>query len=474
MNARSTGGWHGCWWLPGVLFCLLIQTPVLTAQDVPSHRWKQPVVLAESEVEELVSVSLTSEVYADSAASLADLRILGDDGRPTPFLIRRKPVTESKTVRTTRRAELSDVQLLADGGLECRVHLKDDDPPVTSISFVTPLKNFEQRVQVFVVSAEQDAAADVLVADELIFDYSQYLDVRRREVPLSENTGRSFRIVFGSLTAVQESQVIELTRNLRGEHSEDLRERLTVDRRPFRIDRVDLHNDVRRHSVVGEQQVQWPTETVGIHVDKETQHTVVDVKTQRQPVNQLTVNTTDQNFSRAATVVEIPSGGFSDGERTVGSSLVRRFSFKGLQEEDLSVDFSASRAPGFRVTIDNRDNPPLTVDSVTATGPVDELVFLAGPGRSYDLLYGADQEQKPEYDLAAIKELLNRGVEPLSGTLGVAEAVEGSAAGPDVTFWQIINNPVVLVVGIGILCGLLAWALYGASKRVEQIPDDES
>jgi hypothetical protein len=119
----------------------------------------------------------------------------------------------------------------------------------------------------------------------------------------------------------------------------------------------------------------------------------------------------------------------------------------------------------YRLTIENRDSPPLQVSQVTTSGPVQEVIFLAAADGKYALGYGGDLAA-PRYDTAALRAALAETKTTLPARLA-QQAAPLAAPSPSV-----LNDPWVLTAIIAVLVVVLGWALYQAAQRVEQLPND--
>src|SRR5262249_35162927 len=124
--------------------------------------------------EDLVAITLDSEMFAVTQERLADVRLLDGEGKPVPYLLRKVQTTRARAVRTTWPARQLSAQPLPDGGLEIIVQLEEKNPRPTGVSLISPLRNFEQRVQVDVPGEGQKW--EPVVEEALIFDYSRYMD----------------------------------------------------------------------------------------------------------------------------------------------------------------------------------------------------------------------------------------------------------------------------------------------------------
>lgn len=426
--------------------------------------------LPQLEQEELVAVPLDSEVYAATAPGLPDIRILDGDGYEVSYLLRKATTTRQETVRKSWRATKPTVHPLDGGGLEIIVTLDKDDPQPGGVRIVSPLKNFQQRVQVFASSDGQDWQP--ITEDGLIFDYSQYMDVRSDTVPAAAGDLRRFRVVIDDLTAEQESELLELTRRLRGDEETQREEKTIIQRRPFRIDRLEFWRDDRVDRTSGDKKVEYPVEVAGVENVPEDSQTIVNMQSQQEPLTSLKLKTPARNFSRLARVQVEDVRGVQHEWRTIGTATVSRLDFRNLDREELAVSFPESRESQYRLVIDNRNSPPLVVDGLEAQGNAYELVFLAEPQSDYRLAYGDPDAESPSYDVAAVRASLDAGYQPVVASLGQQIEAPGAATEGRWTPLGLVNNPWLLGSVIVVLIVALGWGLYGATRRLSSMPDE--
>lgn len=431
--------------------------------------WKKPIEAAESRPteEELVAVPLDAEVYARASADYADLRILDLNGNEVPYRLLTRTENREETIEKTWNAENLSLQLTEDG-LDIRFALGTDDPQPTGIKIETPLQNFEQRVRVFgLLDAEE-----TLLADEAIFDYSQYMDVRRTELPLKQNSFRSFRLLVDRPTSEQESHLLELTRHLQGTGETERQERFTITRRPFRIDRIGLGKKETRIEVASIVEQNWELSIQSTSVDEESRQTRIEFTTQREPLSKLRLVTSSHNFSRRVHL-EVPvKTGLRDDWNRIASGTVSRLRYRDIEEQQLELSFPETRSRTFRLIVENRDSPPLAIDGLEALGHVHQLLFLAQPDETYELQYGreTDSTTRPEYDTVAIDRLLAEGVNPLTFRLG-AEIPDSRVPPERSSVRKLLNDPYFLTGLVVLMAALLGWGLYGAVKRMNALDE---
>ncbi len=234
-----------------------------------------------------------------------------------------------------------------------------------------------------------------VLEDGLIFDYSQFMDVRNDALefpaaPAADGAAapRRFRIVIDDVTKEQQSQLMELTRRLRGAEETDRSERVAIVRQPFRIDRIEFWNEVEQEHVTGNRAVEYPVKTAAAVLDAQHKLTIIPVTSRREPLTSLRLVTADRNFSRSVRVEAERTHGDTSTWEPLGSATVSRLDFRDVKRENLDISIPETREASLRVVIENRDSAPLKVTGVEARGTAYEAVFLANLAEKYRLAYG--------------------------------------------------------------------------------------
>lgn len=450
----------------GVPLCLLLLASSSSAGE-PGFQFSRQIITPNLTQVELVAVPLDSAVYEATADGLPDMRLRDGQGGAVPYLVRQAESTRAVVRQKVWTARRPEARPLEGGGLEITFHLADEDPQPKGLTIVTELRNFEQRVRVF--SSAIGDLWEPLGEETLIFDYSRYMDVRKDQVPLPDTTHRRFRIVIDDITAEQESELLSLTRQLQGQEETGREERVTILRRPFHIQRIDLWGLVREERSV-KKKSEYPLSDMTVQQQPERQQTVIEVKSGREPLTSIELQTPARNFSRRAAVEVEEKHGVQSSWRTIGSGTLSRIDFKSLQQENLEIAFPESRRESYRFVIDNRDSPPLKVTGLKAEGNVYEVVFLASRDTGYRLVYGSPDAGPPQYDTAAITQVLGEGFQPTQAELGPLTPAQGQ---PAAFRWaDLLNNRPLLFSVIALLVVLLGWGLYHAIQRVDNLPSE--
>ena len=208
----------------------------------------------------------------------------------------------------------------------------------------------------------------------------------QRQCSLPETPHRYFRIVIDNFTSEQESELLALTRRLREDEESEREEQVTIQRRPFRIERVDFWREVEREQSTGDKKTEYPVGDFLAQQDPDSQRTLILVSSSRDPLTSLGLQTPDRNFSRRIAAEVETKREVKTSWRKIDERTLSRIDFKGLKQEELAVEFPETRKNSCRLVIDDRDSPPLKVMAIKASGNVYELLFLVSPRKSYQLL----------------------------------------------------------------------------------------
>ncbi|MCC7474730.1 MAG: hypothetical protein IT425_05000 [Pirellulales bacterium] len=468
-------------------YLVLIGLPVLLAtlapvrcrsQESPSLELApkaKPVKLEPRQQEGLTSIRLDSEVFHGSTDSLSDLRLIDENEEETPFVLRKVVTDTKRNVRTLRDVADVRVKPLENDALEIEFHIDPAkyDKTIHGFRLATSLANFEHRVTIERRDRDSDEWVP-LVRDALIYDYSQFMAVRNTDVAFPTDAplpkAGYFRIRIDRVTQEQQSRWTQLSRTFKAGLEDERQERYVINRQPLHIQRINFWHDEER--TVSSQPVleEVALQTLDAGQDNESRTSWVLLESARQPISLLTLETTDRNFSRefqlaAMKTAEAPA---KEG-RPLGSSVLTKIDLAGLEKKVLELSLPETRERFYRVTVVNRDSPPLAELKFQAKGPSYDLVFLADPAHQYRLTYGVASREEPHYDTLALQTALAAGQQPLRATLGPETTFTPQQ--PKVRKLDWITNPWFLGGVIAILTILLTLALRQAARRLQDVPN---
>lgn len=434
------------------------------------YRYSRQIDTSKITKEEMVAALLDSEVYATIADSRGDLRVRDENNVEISYRLEKVTKQHEVKSRESRPAKTLSLEPIGGegGGVEIRISRDKKQPVADGLTITTPLTNYRQRVRVFGRSGEEWKP---LVTDGLVFDYSRYIDVSNRDVPLPKNDYLEFRIVIDDVTAEQESQLLELTKTIRAGQEEQRTEKVAIARRPFRIDRIEFWTNIVREEQGGDRATHYPLSQFTVKQDSKARVTRITVDSRREPLTALVLETTSRNFSRLAAVSISETRGVVTESRQIGSATIDRVDFRDLQREHLRIEFPETRQEKYEIVIRNGDSPPLDVTGVVAEGPEYRAVFFATPGHAYRLAYGSVNADPPRFDTEALSAARNKGYVPVDVPLGPVVAHPEADIG-EAARQNLLNNPVLLGVAIAALVAALGLGLYRASQRIDSLPKE--
>jgi hypothetical protein len=442
---------------------LLLAQPV--AAETENFRFSRPVVWQDGGQQELLTVPLDNRIYAATRDGFPDLRLVDQDGIETPYLLEKAAETRTETRRLNCDSQLQALKK-KNKTIEIYLRLGKNEQTTDGLTVITPLTDFEHRVQVF--GSGDGKNWSLLVKDAEIFDYSSYMPIANRDIPLPANTYRQFKLVVEEAVHTREAELKELTRTLRGGEEVARSERIDLHRIPLQIERIQLWRNQTEVLPETDKRFEYPVAEYMITEDKEKQTTLIDVTTLREPLTGFTLYTSSDNFNRQATVQIPVRQGIETSMQVIGSGVLESLHFRDIRREQTAVSFPEQRQKTYRIVLGNRDNPPLAITGITGTGNGYNLIFLTTPGQTYLLRYGSEKAKRPAYDTAPIQELLRRGYKGIPATLA-PESAETSVP-ETLDFAELLNSKWFLGLTVALMVAVLGWVLVRAGKRIEQFP----
>ncbi len=455
--------------------CLLLGFALpMAAAEPETFRFHKEIDRGPAAKESILSVVFDSDVYAATRHGFPDVRIFDARGKEAPYVLEKATEPRMHTVRTTCGSTVTALHEHADD-LDVLIRLDPNAPAAGGLSIVTPLTNFERRVHVY--GSDDAATWTPLVTGRLVFDYSRYMDVSNREVRLPTNGYRHLKVSISGIADAKESPFLDLTRKYRGGGEAERIEKTVLERRPFRMDRIELWCERQEKLSENERKIEYPVARFDVEEDTAKKQTIVRVRTRREPLTEFTLETSSRNFSRWVEVQGLreKTGGKYNLPATervdiIGQGTVALVDFGGYHKETLGVFFPERRETDYRIVIHNEDNPPLAITGVKARGNVYRAIFLAAENENYRLAYGSEKSKQPKYDAATVLAPLRRGQTASEGRLGKESPNPVAGESPAFTMRDVVNNPVLLGALIVALVAVLGWALYCATRRINEIP----
>ncbi len=455
---------HPVWCWLTVLLTVLAPISVLGA-EVPIYQWQRELDLPDLMATTCVAVPLDSHFFEFTRDGHPDVRLHDDQGLPIGFLIQSIRQAKTHSLRSYWTAEQTAAKVDSRIGLQLEFTLREKEPTPQGIRIITPLHDFEHQVRL--ESSSDGTTWKAVGFPAVIFDYSRHVDARNDLVPIVATADRQFRLTIEAITAEQESLLLELNRKLNGGAEIDRTERTTIARRPFRIERIEFYQDQTRIEGGLNQLNVYPIKEFRQTENTKDHQTILLFGSQREPISEVKILTTADNFSRSATM-EVEQVGTNDEPRwnKLATGALTRFSIGLLHKEELTLLVGETRATRYRIVIENRDSPPLPITGVEVSGPAYELTFLAGPNERLQLEYGSATALAGQFDTAALQAVLRLGQAPVIASLKTPVA-NPQAPADGGRGWRPWNDSRVLLTTIVAATLLLGWGLFRASQQLQ-------
>ncbi len=346
-----------------------VSVPMLAYADFDLGSWKfqKEIKVPTITTPAYVKVVLDKEALNGSSFQ-NDIRIISKDGRETPYQLVHETGSVSGGYYSTKMLDLST----ASGETMFIVDLDASGLIHNQIRINTSSRNFKKQVSVYasdVLLGHGDAKWRLLTDSGYIFNFT---DERASFVANGDtvlyprSTARYVRVVIGE-----------------GEGG---------------VTSVSGASVYRSEVNAGEEQVsRYPLLVTQNPNEKSTEMTV-DFGAQGTYSREITLATTDTNFSRRA-VIQSSADGLS--WRRISEGSVSSISLKSFTGSQLTLTYPESQERFLRVIVFNYDDQPVRfADHADVRSTIRAIVFEAKPYSQYSVYYGNNKAGSPQYDFA--------------------------------------------------------------------------
>ena len=426
-------------WL-GLAAALALTAPAARADfDPEAWRFVRAVEVPEGAAAGHARVPLDPHVWDHAAGpDLRDLRVVRGEADEVGYAL--YAPEEPVPVRQERAARVLNV---ATRGREASQLVLDlgPDPAVTNrVRIETPAANF--RCGVIVEGSDDRAAWKTLRDDAAIFAFTGEVAERFTEVSFPDARFRYLRVVVAAPPA---GEPIDLAGAAVWQEVEPPPSEV-----PLRVDRP----------------VRTRTEVAG---DSTTRYTL-DLGARHLPVDRVTLETAEANFSRP---VRVEVSDDAKAWRPAGGGVLFRYRTARYRREQMTVAFDEAFGRYLRVTVRNGDDPPLPVAEITVRGRPRYVFFPLEPGRRYRLVYGSAEARAGRYEYRQVFAHIDRpsAVPARLGPVTRNPRFIATREAPEPHPW-IVRNQWVLYVVLGAAAAGLVLIAVRALRR--PAPEDSA
>ncbi len=415
----------------------------------------------------LVSIDVTTDILKTLGGHHEALRLYGPQGQVIPYLIEQQKATRIEKQRVGQ-VTVKQVRTLPDGSLEL---LAESEKPFWNpahLLFKTTVKDFEQQVQIFGATGNQDW--QMLCDNGFIFDSSRNLKVSNLEVVFNPGACTRFRILLSQANLERESAFREMHSNWSEKDGKTLDETFARQIQAFQLDGVALWSEQLIEAGLTPTWQQSPTEIINQErrVDDDGKMTtVLTIRPTCYPVSELTLVCRQKNFSREASVKALGV----NAPHSIVRRGVRAVKIGGYELDERTIPLAGEVNEGdIEVTLHDGDNPPLDITAIDARIPKYRMLFLAeGDGQGYQLV-SQSKAEAPRYDTNDLGLMLRQGIAPVDATAIAMQATVDDAAPPP----RPKNHQLPKGVLYGILAAVIAVLGYVIFRTMNGISDKQA
>ena len=387
--------------------------------------------------EELAELALDRAVFQQSASGQRDLRVVaGDETGEVAYQL----VTETgRRERTMVGGKVRDLSHVPNRHSSFVVDLAQAGILHNQVEVLTSFRNFQRNVA---VEASPDGQSWSLVQEgSQIFGFTveeRGFTAKDTRVSYPESSHRYLRVSV-----------------------------INNDEAPLEITGAAV-SSVRESPA---SETRYPGPIIGRSEDREALTSIMemDLGGEGLPINRLILHTSAVNFHRDVSVMG--SNDLATWSTLASGVAIYSFRTPKFVGDSLEVAFPESTHRYFRLVIQNRDDPPLTVDEIAFSGIDRKVLFLAQPGTSYALYYGNEAARAPSYDLARLLPYLDTE-SPAAATFGPQQANPQYAEPQPPASEQ---YPWLITVAVVAAAVVVAAILFGVFRQVRKaLPPPDS
>jgi hypothetical protein len=432
----------------------------ISAMQPDEFNYKRLLQKTDTAQSEPAVFRMDNELYRHTKNDFSDLRLFNDQNQEVAYYIRL--TSESDTVTTPEVVAMKLLSFKKNGrsGANIFFSRKKDDAIPVELSIQTPLLNFEKKVSV--LCSNDQIHWVKLIENQLIFDYSQFIDLRNVSISFDKSDYLFFNVVIDTISDLKQSGfsrvLLQSAPNAQTKYTEFLQHQ-----EPFRLDEITFYT-IKKNINYGAHLIdQNELSIMNTTRDTLNNSTIITLSSNREPVNKLTVSTSATNFSRQVTVFGTDDTTRNASWTQLASADFFSLRFDNFKKEHTEILFNtSSRFLYYKLIVQNRDNQPIPITGVLGSGPRYEVVFFHNGMHHLNVCYKADSSSVPQYDIETVLQnapVLNGNIWSLGKPEQCNQVVK--------TENSLFSSKTVLIVALLLMVFALSILLFTAVKKVD-------
>lgn len=313
-------------------------------------------------------LELTDSMYQKiQTAKMTDIRVMDSDFNDIPYFLREKRQKKEYVISDGETIVLPKNRNEWTGEVIVSLPKEGEGVEYVGMEILPYLTNYMQMVRVEALDANGQSL-EVLNDGELIFSLSgNDQALVRNFVPFSHSSNaRSYRMVFEPVLGNG-----DILPSLFKQINQKMAENPNMQFRTPQSVRMIYH---RRVSEIVPEQRTYELVQDSRRENFEADITVFDFKSDRQPLQALTLETGDGEFVREVSVL---AGDDLKSLRPIGSRLIAKFDIERKMFSEMTIDIEETRAEFYRLVVDNSTEQESLHDlKVTGIGKVYEMIMF--------------------------------------------------------------------------------------------------
>ena len=368
----------------------------------------------------LVRVKIDNELYAHTTNNFRDVRLHSNQGVEGYFI--KSDVLKNIENQKRLTAENYDREKAK------LTYIFKEPFDVESITLNIEDRNFESLVDIYV-------DGELLSAGHKIFDYSQ------------ETGNQEFTIKISKIRAKEVAIVYHLDKTTAFYKKYQNLQKAT---QYLTIKSVLFSNENSIKEV-------WDKTEIGLlHVETKEKKTSYIFKTNNIPFVKIQPNIEENSFNRDGKVY------ISDD--SINWHYLNSFSLylSTLSSKKNETILSRTRSKYLKLVVENRDNKPLNMESLSLYSTAKYLYFIAHTKKRYELYFGNKHLSKPLYE---IEDLVSSETVSILATLSDKFFLESKV--DEVSFFE-ENRKILFMILILLAVGLMIYIAFGLLQRTSE------
>ena len=434
------------------------------ADDVFTY-YKQAV--APSAIEnEIGAITLDDDLYRNTDNSFANLRIFDENNDPVPYLIRTQKVNKKVLSRYPVPLTTLAFEELPDNRINIVLENKNRKSVPSELIIQTPNKNFEKRVSLY--GSNDKEKWELIAEDQLIFDYSKFIDLRNTRISFKEAPFRYFKISINNASEALKSPFSQIFTKYSKEQIQETYEEYIQYEGALRIDKVSFLGKKEQVVYGKERLLKYPLKITKTSLIQDDKISEIYLSSDRHPLKKLVLDVKSNNFKRKVIVEAVDDLNENSNWSRISSAEIFDMTAGQFHKKKFEIDLPrVCRYLQYRLKIINQDNMPIDVASARGEGPIHEILFFHKGQKELRVSYGGEGFELPRYDVSSVLS----ETPPISGSrwdLSEQKYNEKAARNnkPFLSYKTILAA--VLILMVGVLVYLLAFSV----KKVEEQTED--